>query len=126
MDYFESLAEFVRLSHWRAEIIIGLRIIAIALVASLLMRGLQPVIRLFRDRIMRGLQHPDESKRAHTFGRVFHHLTAVVLPLQQWDVRREFLRRLKQRFGEENIEVPYPHLLVYSGDRGSRQAPAYP
>lgn len=35
------------------------------------------------------------------------------LPLQQWAVRREFLRRIKNRFDEENIELPLPHRMVY-------------
>ena len=37
-----------------------------------------------------------------------------VQPLEQWNVRREYLRRLKQAFDREGIEIPYPHLhLVY-------------
>ncbi|MGV8891832.1 MAG: mechanosensitive ion channel family protein [Burkholderiaceae bacterium] len=38
-----------------------------------------------------------------------------VLPLQQWGVRREFLRRLKQAFDQHGIEIPYPHMTVYPG-----------
>ncbi|MPZ42715.1 MAG: mechanosensitive ion channel [Betaproteobacteria bacterium] len=35
-----------------------------------------------------------------------------VMPLEQWSVRREYLRRLKHAFGEAGIEIPYPRLTV--------------
>lgn len=38
-----------------------------------------------------------------------------VAPLAQWDVKREFLRRLKRAFDAAGIEIPYPHLTVYAG-----------
>ncbi|MHB1233484.1 MAG: mechanosensitive ion channel family protein [Burkholderiales bacterium] len=38
-----------------------------------------------------------------------------VVPLEQWTVRREFLRRLKQIFDQHDIEIPFPHLTVYAG-----------
>jgi len=38
-----------------------------------------------------------------------------VQPLAQWDVRREFLRRLKQAFDAHDIEIPFPHVTVYAG-----------
>jgi moderate conductance mechanosensitive channel len=34
-------------------------------------------------------------------------------PIQQWRIGREFNRRLKKRFDELGIEVPYPNLIVY-------------
>ncbi len=34
-------------------------------------------------------------------------------PLQQWPVKREMLRRIKNRFDELGIEIPYPHRTVY-------------
>jgi moderate conductance mechanosensitive channel len=40
-----------------------------------------------------------------------------VVPLQQWAVRRELLRRLKHRFDQEGIEIPFPHLKLYIADR---------
>lgn len=47
-----------------------------------------------------------------------------VAPLAQWDVRREFLKRLKRAFDERGIEIPYPHLTVYAGaDRQGRASP---
>lgn len=39
----------------------------------------------------------------------------VVPPIQQWNVKREYLKRLKKAFDERGIEIPYPHLTVYAG-----------
>jgi small-conductance mechanosensitive channel len=38
-----------------------------------------------------------------------------VLPLEQWNVKREYLRRLKYAFDEKGIEIPFPHVTVYPG-----------
>jgi small conductance mechanosensitive channel len=38
-----------------------------------------------------------------------------VAPLEQWTVRREYLRRLKKAFDQRGIEIPFPHLTVYAG-----------
>lgn len=35
-----------------------------------------------------------------------------VLPLEQWNVRRELLKRLKQAFDTAGIEIPFPHIKV--------------
>jgi small conductance mechanosensitive channel len=34
-------------------------------------------------------------------------------PLQQWTIKRQFLLRIKRRFDEEGIEIPFPHRTVY-------------
>jgi small conductance mechanosensitive channel len=47
-----------------------------------------------------------------------------VLPLEQWNVKRELLRRLKKAFDEEGIEIPFPHLTVYPGQLKDGSAPA--
>ena len=45
-------------------------------------------------------------------------------PIKQWRVAREFNRRLKQRFDELGIEIPFPHLTVYAGqDKQGQAAP---
>jgi small conductance mechanosensitive channel len=46
-----------------------------------------------------------------------------VLPLEQWNVKRELLRRLKKAFDEEGIEIPFPHLTVYPGQLKDGSAP---
>lgn len=38
-----------------------------------------------------------------------------VAPLEQWSVRREYLRRLKYAFDHHGIEIPFPHLTVFAG-----------
>lgn len=37
-------------------------------------------------------------------------------PVRQWRVAREFNRRLKKRFDERNIEIPFPHVTLYMGE----------
>ena len=37
------------------------------------------------------------------------------LPIRQWDVAGEFRRRVKRRFDEEGIEIPFPHTTLYWG-----------
>jgi len=46
------------------------------------------------------------------------------VPLEQWNVRREFLRRLKAAFKAAGIEIPYPHLTIYPGRAKDGSAPA--
>lgn len=48
-----------------------------------------------------------------------------VLPLEQWSVRREYLRRLKRAFDEAGIEIPYPHLTLYAGVAKDGSAPPF-
>jgi small conductance mechanosensitive channel len=38
------------------------------------------------------------------------------LPIKQWEVAREFRRRLKNRFDELGIEIPFPHRTLYWGN----------
>lgn len=46
------------------------------------------------------------------------------LPLEQWGIKREYLRRLKAAFDAKGIEIPYPHMTVYAGqDREGRMPP---
>ena len=46
-----------------------------------------------------------------------------VAPLQQWTVRREYLRRLKRAFDTAGIEIPFPQVMLH---RPVRQAAAPP
>ena len=37
-------------------------------------------------------------------------------PIAQWDVGREYRKRLKAAFDQNNIEIPFPHTTVYWGE----------
>ncbi|MGE6459211.1 mechanosensitive ion channel family protein, partial [Klebsiella quasipneumoniae] len=52
-------------------------------------------------------------------------LRLKVLPGEQWSIRREYLHRIKQRFDELGIEIPYPHLTLYAGQDKDGKAPAF-
>lgn len=49
-----------------------------------------------------------------------------VAPLEQWSVRREFLRRIKAEFDERGIEIPFPHVTLYAGQDKDGEAPPLP
>jgi small-conductance mechanosensitive channel len=44
-------------------------------------------------------------------------------PIQQWRVGREFNRRLKKRFDELGIEIPFPHVTMYMGQDKKGSSP---
>jgi small-conductance mechanosensitive channel len=49
-----------------------------------------------------------------------------VQPLEQWAVRREYLRRVKAAFDERGVEIPFPHVTLYAGAGKDGTAPALP
>ncbi len=44
-------------------------------------------------------------------------------PIKQWQVGREFNRRMKKRFDELGIEIPFPHRTIYFGEDKAGDAP---
>ncbi len=48
------------------------------------------------------------------------------VPGLQWQTRREFLRRMKARFDDLGIEIPFPHQTVWFGVDKQGRAPAAP
>ncbi|RJR40689.1 MAG: mechanosensitive ion channel family protein [Desulfobacteraceae bacterium] len=45
-------------------------------------------------------------------------------PIKQWRIGREFNRRLKKKFDELGIEIPFPHMTLYMGqDKKGDAAP---
>jgi moderate conductance mechanosensitive channel len=47
----------------------------------------------------------------------------TTIPIKQWRVGREFNRRLKKRFDERDIEIPFPHVTLYMGQDKQGQSP---
>jgi len=45
------------------------------------------------------------------------------VPIRQWAVGREFNRRLKKKFDELDIEIPFPHVTLYAGQNKDGSAP---
>ena len=45
-------------------------------------------------------------------------------PIRQWTVGREFNRRMKKRFDDLGIEIPFPHMTLYFGEDKQGGAPA--
>jgi small conductance mechanosensitive channel len=75
--------------------------------------------RLLDDLEMAGVERWDESA-------VVIRCRFKCVPLEQWSVRREYLRRLKQAFDAKGIEIPYPHVTVYAGQDKEGSAPEIP
>jgi len=46
-----------------------------------------------------------------------------VRALQQWDVKREFMKRLKIAYDSQGIELPFPHMTLYAGHKKDGSAP---
>ncbi len=38
-------------------------------------------------------------------------------PMKQWRIKREYQRLLKIRFDAEGIEIPFPHVTLYTGEK---------
>lgn len=47
------------------------------------------------------------------------------LPLKQWDVARQYRRRIKNRFDRDGIEIPFPHRTMYWGEGQNPMATAH-
>lgn len=46
-----------------------------------------------------------------------------VAPIEQWGIRREYLRRLKTAFDKAGIEIPFPHVTLYPGQLKDGSSP---
>ncbi len=43
-------------------------------------------------------------------------VVAKTLAMEQWSVERQMLKKIKEAFDRENIEIPYSKMVVYKGD----------
>ncbi|MCY1210981.1 putative MscS family protein YkuT [compost metagenome] len=88
-------------------------------VASQLRADPQHSSRILADLEMAGVERLDDSA-------VILRCRFKVAPLQQWTVRREYLRRLKAAFDDQGIEIPFPHITLYAGAGKDGFAPTFP
>jgi len=72
--------------------------------------------KILADTEMIGVERWDDSA-------VILRVRLKVQPLEQWNVRREFLKRLKKAYDERGIEIPFPHLTIYPGQAKDGSAP---
>jgi small-conductance mechanosensitive channel len=78
----------------------------------------------FSDKILEDLEMAGVEKLEDTAAVVRCRLK--VRPLAQWDVKREFLRRLKFAFEENDMEFPFPHMVMYPGqDKNGHVEPVH-
>jgi small-conductance mechanosensitive channel len=78
----------------------------------------------FSDKILEDLEMAGVEKLEDTASVIRCRLK--VKPLAQWDVKREFLRRLKFAFDENNMEFPFPHMVMYPGqDKNGNVEPVH-
>ncbi len=61
---------------------------------------------IIEEPVVQGVEGLDDSA-------VTVRVLAKTLPLKQWDVMREFRRRIKRRFDEEGIEIPFPQRTLW-------------
>ena len=75
-------------------------------------------VRILDDLEMAGVEKWDDSA-------VVIRCRFKVAPLEQWGVKREFLRRLKKAFDVRGIEIPFPHMTIYAGEGKDGSAPPF-
>ncbi|MEX2605996.1 MAG: mechanosensitive ion channel family protein [Kiritimatiellia bacterium] len=122
--YLEPIKNFLLLLDWEAISKSAVRILIILIlfrIASRLLRGFlkQMEKRLKEDPIIGDLM----LEEPEIFGVDNFDDSAVVIkgriktkPVRQWQVGREYLRRIKYAFDENNIEIPFPHTSLYVGE----------
>jgi small-conductance mechanosensitive channel len=68
----------------------------------------------FKDKILEPLEIFGVDKFADSA--VIMKARFKTVPIQQWNVAREYNRRLKKAFDENGIEIPFPHSTIYWGE----------
>jgi small-conductance mechanosensitive channel len=67
----------------------------------------------WRPRMLEDLELADFERRADLS--VIVRCRFKVLPIEQWNARREFYQRLKRVFDDNGIKIPYSHHTRYPG-----------
>jgi moderate conductance mechanosensitive channel len=69
---------------------------------------------------------PVEVQGVDSFGdwSVIVKMRIKTVPLKQWEVGREFRKRLRRRFDQEGIQIPFPERVVTVRDDDDKSAPA--
>jgi small conductance mechanosensitive channel len=68
----------------------------------------------YRDRILGPLEIMGVDSFADSA--VVIRVRIKTVPIQQWNVGRELRRRIKNTFDAKGIEIPFPHISVYTGE----------
>jgi small conductance mechanosensitive channel len=63
-----------------------------------------------------GLQKFDDSA-------IIIRVRMTTKPLKQWGIKRAFNKRVKKKFDEYGIEIPFPHRTIYMGEPKQGHAP---
>lgn len=79
MEQLLHSLKFLNFAQWDPAFITLLRVVLISVVAWIGLGMMQHLIRLFRERITRGMDDREQVKRAETLGRVFRYVAAVIV-----------------------------------------------
>jgi len=79
MEQLHRTIDLLNIARWDHGLVVLLRIVLIAVVAWIALGVIRRLIRLFRERFARGMDDPEQAKRAETLGRVFRYIASVVI-----------------------------------------------
>jgi small-conductance mechanosensitive channel len=70
------------------------------------------------ERFKEALLEPVQILGIERFGesQLVIRMAVKTAPLKQWEVSRELRKRIKNRFDEEGIQIPYPHRILFWGE----------
>jgi small-conductance mechanosensitive channel len=70
------------------------------------------------ERFKEALLEPLQILGVERFGesQLVVRMVVKTAPLKQWEVSRELRKRIKNRFDEEGIQIPYPHRILFWGE----------
>ena len=70
------------------------------------------------ERFKEALLEPLQILGVERFGesQLVIRMAVKTAPLKQWEVSRELRKRIKNRFDEEGIQIPYPHRILFWGE----------